>query len=290
MHGTCDPRLSAQSWSVSTSPPSARFLDSFESSTRANYVAVVCEREEQAVRAAQALKVNWEKAATAPFPSSEDLYKFMRAATPCREANPAVTGNPDAAFTAAAQVIEAEYDVPFQGHTALGPAHATADPSNDQMTIYTNDMKSYGMRNGVADFLGMPREKVRVVWMEGPQAYGRTAADDAGFEAAYIAKEIGRPVRVQWSRSEETAWDTKGPAFTFKLRGALDNQGNLTAFDYNAQAADYGHLGYNEPDTVSDCSAHGHKTEIRPSAVERGRTTCMTFLISGRTRRWSVCR
>ena len=132
----------------------------------------------------------------------------------------------------------------------LGPAHATADPSNDQMTIYTNDMKSYGMRNGVADFLGMPREKVRVVWMEGPQGYGRTAADDAGFEAAYIAKEIGRPVRIQWSRNEETAWDTKGPAFTFKLRGALDDQGNLTAFDYNAQAADYNHLGYNEPDTV----------------------------------------
>jgi CO/xanthine dehydrogenase Mo-binding subunit len=118
------------------------------------------------------------------------------------------------------------------------------------MTIYTNDMKSYGMRNGVADFLGMPREKVRVVWMEGPQAYGRTAADDAGFEAAYIAKEIGRPVRMQWMRNEETAWDTKGPAFTFKLRGALDSTGNLAAFDYNAQSADYNHLGYNVPGTV----------------------------------------
>ena len=87
------------------------------------------------------------------------------------------------------------------------------------MTIYSNDMKSYGMRNGVAQFLGMPREQVRVVWMEGPQGYGRTAADDAGFEAAYLAKEIGRPVRVQWMRHEETAWDTKGPAFTFKMRG-----------------------------------------------------------------------
>jgi len=218
--------------------------------SKGNYVAVVCEREEQAVRAAQTLKCTWEKAGTAPFPTSEDLYKFMRAATPAARPNPAVTGNPDAAFSGAAKTIEAEYDVPFQGHTAFGPAHATADPSNGQMTIYTNDMKSYGMRNGVADFLGMPRESVRVVWMEGPQAYGRTAADDAGFEAAYIAKEIGRPVRVQWMRNEETAWDTKGPAFTFNMRGALDAQGNLTAFDYDARAADYGHLGYNEVDTV----------------------------------------
>ena len=104
-----------------------------------------------------------------------------------------------------------------------------ADPSNGQMTIYSNDMKSYGMRTGVAAFLGMPRDKVRVVWMEGPQGFGRTAADDAGCEAAYLAKEIGRPVRVQWMRNEETAWDTKAPAFAVKVRGGLDAAGNLVA-------------------------------------------------------------
>jgi CO/xanthine dehydrogenase Mo-binding subunit len=125
-----------------------------------------------------------------------------------------------------------------------------ADPSNDQMTVYSNDMKSYGLRDGVAQFLQMPRDRVRVVWMEGPQAYGRTAADDAGFEAAFLAKELGRPVRMQWMRDEETAWDTKGPAFTVKMRGALDPQGNLVALDYDARAADYNHLGYNEFDTV----------------------------------------
>ena len=125
-----------------------------------------------------------------------------------------------------------------------------ADPSNDQLTIYSNDMKSYGLRNGVAQFLDMPRDRVRVVWMDGPQAFGRTAADDAGFEAAYLAKEIGRPVRVQWMRQEETAWDTKGPAFAFKIRGGLDAQGNLVALDFEARAVDHNHVGYNEPDTV----------------------------------------
>src|SRR5213594_1859097 len=174
----------------------------------------------------------------------------MRNATPTSKRQPNVVGNPDAALASAAKVVEAEYEIPFQGHTAISPAHAMADPSNGQMTIYSNDMKSYGMRNGIAQFLGMPRDQVRVVWMEGPQGYGRTAADDAGFEAAFLAREIGRPVRVQWMRHEETAWDTKGPAFTFKIRGGLDAQGNLVALDYNAQSADYNHLGYNEPDTV----------------------------------------
>src|SRR5438034_5946541 len=218
--------------------------------SKGNYVAVVCERKEHEIQAARQLKVNWEKPSTAAFPTSDDLFKFMRNATPTSKRQPNVVGNPDAALASAAKIVEADYEVPFQGHTALSPAHAMADPSNDQMTIYSNDMKSYGLRNGVAQFLQMPRDRVRVVWMEGPQAYGRTAADDAGFEAAFLAKEIGRPVRVQWTRQEETAWDTKGPAFTFKMRGGLDAQGNLIAFDYSARAADYNHLGYNEPDTV----------------------------------------
>jgi CO/xanthine dehydrogenase Mo-binding subunit len=150
------------------------------------------------------------------------------------------------------------------------------------MTIYTNDMKSYGMRNGVADFLGMPRDKVRVVWMEGPQGYGRTAADDAGFEAAYIAKEIGRPVRIQWMRNEETAWDTKGPAFTFKMRGALDAQSNLTAFDFNAQAADYNHLGYNEPNTVLIAQLMGSRP-ARPAPGSAGTPSEMYVVPNRRT-------
>lgn len=236
---------------VSIDESSVRSLPGFvKVVSKGNYVAVVCEREEQAIKAAKQLKAVWDKPATAPFPASEDLFKYMRAATPTSSSKPIVVGNPDTAFASAAKVIEADYDVPFQGHTAFSPAHALADPSNGQMTVYSNDMKSYGMRRGVATFLGMPHDQVRVVWMDGPQGFGRTAADDAGCEAAYIAKEIGRPVRIQWMRDEETAWDTKAPAFAMKLRGGLDANGNLVAYDYHALAADYNHLGYNEPDTV----------------------------------------
>ncbi len=267
--------------------------------SKGNYVAVVCEREEQAIRAARLLKTSWEKPTTAPFPASEDLFDYIRAANtvtePTREArfgaeedaelrrqgasraaegtganhlppsrppatgNPEmrasefgamVVGNPDAAFASAAKVIEAEYQIPFQGHVAFAGAHALADPSNGQMTVYTNDMKSYSMRRGIATFLGMPHDRVRVIWMMGPQGFGRSAAEDAAFEAAWIAREIGRPVRVQWMRDEESAWDTKSPAFLVKMRGALGSDGTLVAYDFNARSCDYNHIGYNEPDSV----------------------------------------
>ncbi len=229
--------------------------------SKGNYVAVVCEREEQAIRAARQLKTTWQKPSTAPFPASEDLFKYMRTATPASPGRPNVTGDPDAAFSGAAKIIEAEYEVPFQGHTAFAGAHATADPSNGQMTVYSNDMKSYGMRRGVATFLGMPQDRVRVVWMQGPQGFGRTAAEDAGCEAAYIAHEIGRPVRMQWMRDEETAWDTKSPAFLVKMRGGLDAQGRLVAYDYHALSCDLNHVGYNEPDTVLIAQLMGSRRE-----------------------------
>lgn len=287
--------------------------------SKGNYVAVVCEREEQAIRAARQLKTTWNKPSSAPFPASEDLFRYMRSATPpvaedseahssgsrlategdseLRSAGakraapggsetrlppsrppaaanpemrapvsgPLVVGNPDAAFSSAAKIIEAEYEIPFQGHTAFAGAHALADPRNDQMTIYTNDMKSYGMRRGVATFLGMPQESVRVIWMMGPQGFGRSAAEDAAFEAAWIAHQIGRPVRMQWMRDEETAWDTKSPAFLVKMRGGLDREGSLIAYDFHARSCDYNHVGYNEPDTVLIAQLMGSR-RAKPAA------------------------
>ncbi|MGV3592977.1 MAG: molybdopterin cofactor-binding domain-containing protein [Gammaproteobacteria bacterium] len=237
--------------------------------SRGNYVAVVCEREEQAIQAARELRVLWTPPEQAPFPASNALFDYIRSASPTSSSEPRINGNPDDAFANAAQLVEAEYAVPFQGHTAIGPAFALADPTGDQLTIYSNDMKSYGLRNGVAQFLDLPRERVRVVYMDGPQVYGRTASDDVGFEAAFLAHELGRPVRVQWMRHEETAWDTKGPAYLCKLRGALDANGQLTALEYDARSIDYAHLGYNEPDTVLIAQLMGR----RPERIAAGGTS-----------------
>ena len=242
--------------------------------SRGNYVAVICEREEQAIRAARQLKAQWQRPDVAPFPASSELFDYMRRAAATSTSEPRVVGDPDAAFKGAAHVIEAEFEVPFQGHSSIGPAHALADPSDGQMTIYTNDMKAYSHRTGVAKFLGMPREKVRVVYMDGPQVYGRTAADDAGFEAAFLAKELGRPVRMQWMRDEEAGWDTKGPAHVFKLRGALDEGGKLVALEYDACSADYNHLWYNEPDTVLIAQLMG----IRPAKPAKGSVEAPTTM------------
>ena len=254
--------------------------------SKGNYVAVVCEREEQAISAARQLKVNWQKPATRAVPGigrSVQLHAQRDADVERRAERGRAT--PTRRSRARRTVVEAEYEVPFQGHTAIGPAHAMADPSNGQMTIYSNDMKSYGLRNGVAQFLKMPRDRVRVVWMDGPQGYGRTAADDAGFEAAFLAKEIGRPVRVQWMRHEETAWDTKGPAYTFKMRGGLDAQGNLVGARLRRARRRLQSPRLQRARHRADRAADGHAARRRRrAAARRRRRTCTPFRTGARRR------
>jgi CO/xanthine dehydrogenase Mo-binding subunit len=71
-----------------------------------------------------------------------------------------------------------------------------------------------------------------VIWQMGPGSYGRGDADDANLEAAWIARQVGGPVRLQWMRHEGIAWDPKGPATIINVRGGLDASGKVVAFDY----------------------------------------------------------
>ena len=73
----------------------------------------------------------------------------------------------------------------------------------------------------------MPRDKVRLIYMEGSGCYGMNGHEDAAADAALLSRAVGRPVRVQWMREDEHGWDPKGPPQLIDLAGAIDAQGNL---------------------------------------------------------------
>ena len=202
--------------------------------TRGNYVGVVCQREEQAIQAARQLKVNWRVPSTPNFPTSEGLYDHIRKAPSLVHSN-SENGNVDMAMASAAKVIEATYECAFNSHASFGPACAVVDPTNDQMIIWSGSQKIYDNRRGIAEFLGIPVEKVRAIWVQGSGSYGRNECGDVTYEAALLASQVGRPVRLQWMRSDVTAWDPKGPAAVFHMKAAIDAQGNLTALDYESR-------------------------------------------------------
>jgi CO/xanthine dehydrogenase Mo-binding subunit len=196
------------------------------------FLGVVADKEWDAIRAADALKVEWSNAAP-PFPSQATLYDHIRG-TPARkrEVEGKEAGNVDDAFKSAAKVIEAEYEWPFQSHASMGPACSLVEIKDGHVTCWSGTQKSHFVRAGLAAILQMPPDNVHVIWTPGPGSYGRNDADDAAMDAAVLAKAVGRPVRVQYMRNQGTGWDPKGPASIHKARAAIDAAGNVVAYDF----------------------------------------------------------
>lgn len=196
-----------------------------------NFLAVVADKEWDAVKAYQKLKVNWSDARP-PFPREADLYDHIRKAPVRKREDVRPNGNVDEAFHNDARVIEAEYEWPFQSHACMGPACAVAEIKDGRATCYTGSQKPHFVRDGVARTLDVKPETVDGIWVVGPGSYGRNDADDCAMDTAVLAKLTGRPVRLQYMREQGTGWDPKGPASIHKARAALDASGKVVAYEF----------------------------------------------------------
>jgi len=211
-----------------------------------DFVAVVAPKEWDAVRAARALKVEWEPL-KAPFPPMSELYQYIRGAKVVKREDEVKQGDIANAFNAAGlKVVQAEYEWPFQSHASMGPACAVAEIKDGSCTVWTGSQKPHFVRDGVARLLGMPDDKVRAIWLAGPGSYGRNDAGDAAMDAAFLAKATGKPVRVQGMRVDGTAWDPKGPACVHRARAAIDASGKVVAYEFISKGFSRQHIATNE--------------------------------------------
>ncbi len=184
-----------------------------------NFLGVVAEDEWTCVRAMRALKAQWSdrqglpdagrparrRCATGPFVGDEDHRQEGR-----RRPAPAP---PDAI------ALKATYYWPIHTHGSIGPSCAIADVKPDSATIWTASQGTHGNRGSFARFLGLPRDKVRMIYLDGAGCYGMNGHEDAAADAAIMSRAVGRPVRVQWMREDEHGWDPKGPPQLLDLVG-----------------------------------------------------------------------
>src|SRR6267378_3056824 len=213
-----------------------------------DFVAVLAEHEWDAVLASRALKVDWNHAKASPFPSMAELHNHIRKAPVVKREEPVKKGDVEGAFKTAARVVQAEYEWPFQSHASMGPACAVADVRADGATVWTGSQKPHFVQTGVANLLGVPPEKVHVIWVTGPGSYGRNDAGDAALDAAMLSKIAGRPVRVQGMRNDGIAWDPKGPASVHRGRAALDASGKVIGYEFISKGFSRRNIDTNESD------------------------------------------
>jgi nicotinate dehydrogenase subunit B len=188
-------------------------------------LAVVAEDEWNAVRASRALRAQWSE--WTGLPSQSSLVETLRNEPGIVDETLVTKGTPAAQQPDSAKALSATYYWPMQSHASIGPSCAIADVSNESATVWTASQGTHGNQTTFAKFLGLPKEKVRMIYLEGSGCYGMNGHEDAAADAAILSRATGRPVRVQWSREDELGWDPKGPPQLIGISGAVSADGRI---------------------------------------------------------------
>jgi CO/xanthine dehydrogenase Mo-binding subunit len=194
-----------------------------------DFVGVVAEREEDAIRAARVLKVEWSASETLP-----PMAELHDALTKIPASDRAVTdaGDVPTAIAHATKKVQARYTWPYQMHASIGASCGVADVSGTRATIWSSTQGAHTLKSAIAELLGFAADAVHVIWTEGSGCYGHNGSDDAAADAALMSQAIGRPVRVQWSRADEHGWEPKGVAMVMEVTAGLDETGKIVGWDY----------------------------------------------------------
>jgi nicotinate dehydrogenase subunit B len=197
---------------------------------RNDFLGVVAPREEDAIRAASAIQVEWS--ASERLPDFGSIYQELPRRAVVSDDLGYSQGDIAAGLARGGTRLKATYDFPFQAHAMIGPSCAVADVTAERAVIWSGSQWPQGDRSDIAKMLGLPVERVQLIWREASGSYGRLGCDDAAADAAIMSQIVGKPVRVQWMRHDEHGWEPVSPAMTMSIEGAADADGRVTAFDY----------------------------------------------------------
>jgi CO/xanthine dehydrogenase Mo-binding subunit len=214
---------------VSVDDAAARRITGYVATVRKdNFLAVVAKTEWAAIKAASAVKATWSD--WQGLPEQSKLWEHVRGTRIARDQVMQTAGNSAEALKGA-KTISATYDFAIHTHGSIGPSCAVAQVKGGKVTCWTASQQTHLLVKQLALMLSVPEQDVRCIYIEGSGCYGRNGHEDAAADAVLIAKEIGRPVRVQWSRADEHGWDPKGPPTLLDFRAALDPSGMPTAWE-----------------------------------------------------------
>jgi nicotinate dehydrogenase subunit B len=194
-----------------------------------DFVGVIAEREENAVKAAGQLKVTWKPTPT--LPDLGDVETALRA-NPSTPRTLIDKGNVDAALADAAKPMPRTYTWPYQMHASIGPSCAVADYRDGNIRVWSGTQNPHLLRDDLALLLARPIAEIDVIRMEAAGCYGRNCADDVSADAVLLSRAAGRPVRVQLTREQEHAWEPKGTAQLMDVKGGLRADGGVAGYDF----------------------------------------------------------
>jgi CO/xanthine dehydrogenase Mo-binding subunit len=197
-----------------------------------NFLGVVAEREEEAIRAQAALAKACEWDAPQKLPGEAQIYDYLLGRPVQTEV---VSDKNDAAAKSRGKAtVEATYLKPYIAHASIGPSCAVARYDRNRYEIWSHSQGIFPLRGDLMKCLRVPAERIVVHHADGSGCYGHNGADDVALDAALLARAASpRPVKVQWMREEEFGWEPFGPAMVMKLSASLDQAGHVVDWNHD---------------------------------------------------------
>jgi CO/xanthine dehydrogenase Mo-binding subunit len=193
-----------------------------------NFLAVVAREEFQSVQAMRQLGTLAHWSEQALLPPQNRLVDYLLGLPSDDAVVIDQAGGPSGSHT-----LEATFTREYQCHGSIGPSCAVAVFDQGAMTIWTHTQGVYPDRSAIAEMLGMPKDAVRCIHVEGSGCYGHNGADDVAADAALLAHRMpGTPVRVQWMREQEHLNEPYGPAMVSKVRAVINSDGKIESWNY----------------------------------------------------------
>jgi nicotinate dehydrogenase subunit B len=231
---------------------------------RKDFVGVVAQTQYQAVVAARKLVVRWNPGPS--LPAQKTFFEHLQQ-QPSHDALSVDSGDVEAQLTTAGSVVRGRYTYPYQMHGSVGASCAVADVKADGATVWSPTQSAYPTRSIVAALLGLPVDRVRVIYRRGSGCYGLNGADAVSFDAALLSQAVGKPVRLQFSRQDEMMWENLGSACVVEHRAGITGGGRIVAWDREGWVASLGNRpGYDQPGNVIS----GMLTGYPPESLEPG--------------------
>jgi len=194
-----------------------------------SFLGVVAEREEQAVRARDVLAeaAMWKDGPALPDPAR--IFEHLKS-LPTKTS---VVSDKQSGVPAGARMLEATYTKPYMAHASIGPSCALAQWQDGKLTVWTHSQGVFPLRAELVKALKVPPASIRCIHAEGSGCYGHNGADDVALDAALLARAVpGKPVRLQWMRDDEFAWEPFGPAMSMHAKAALGADGRIVDWQY----------------------------------------------------------
>jgi len=211
---------------------------------KGDYLAVISTTEWGAVKAAREIKVSWKKGPD--LPKKETIFTELRQMPLAKEEVTQKVGDVSSVIDSGFRKVKATYNFPVQTHASIGPSCAVADYQNGKLTVWSASQATHSMQHELSVITGLPKDAIRLIYLDGSGCYGRNGHEDATADAALAAMALGKPVRMQWMRHDETALAPKSPPRTMDFEASLDANGNITGWKSDFYIA-LNHIAFMKP-------------------------------------------